>query len=167
MKVKALFASIDISASGLSVQRRKMEVIAENIANIETTRTQKGGPYRRKIVVFKKAEGTENFRSVIQEESGRLTITNERHIKGGRFFESRLQEIPAGVQVDKIVEDDTPPRLVYDPSHPDADENGYVAMPNINPITEMVNMLAATRAYEANATVIEAAKNMAKRALEI
>lgn len=166
MKVKALFSSIDISASGLSAQRRKMEVIAENIANIDTTRTQKGGPYRRKIITFKKAKGIEDFRSVIRREGTRLVVTNERHIRGG-LFGSGPQNIPGGVQVDKIVEDDTPPRLVYDPSHPDADENGYVAMPNINPVTEMVNVMTATRAYEANATVIEAAKNMAKRALEI
>ncbi|MGI5911142.1 MAG: flagellar basal body rod protein FlgC [Syntrophomonadaceae bacterium] len=145
--------TIDISASGLTAQRLRMDTIASNMANIETTRLQNGvGPYRRQVVVFE--------------------ATNSR--SKGKSFNQLLQDniktIGTGVRVKEIrevSEDEEPLRRVYDPSHPDADEGGYVNYPNVNIVEEMINMISATRAYEANAKVIEASKNMAASALSI
>lgn len=136
-----LFQSMAISASALTAERLRMDLIASNIANMNTTRTASGGPYRRKVAVF--AEKLEQAMSRGRELTG------------------------SGVTVAKIVEDQSPPRLVYDPSHPDANQDGYVAMPNINVINEMVDLITATRAYEANVTVLNAGKTMALKALEI
>ncbi len=135
-----IFGSFDISASGLTANRLWMDVIASNIANAQTTRTPEGGPYRRREVVF----------STRMEESSRPGL------EGGQ-----------GVRVVEIKEDDSQPQLVYDPEHPDAREDGYVEMPNVNAVTEMVDMLVASRAYEANAAAMEAAKGMLARALDI
>jgi len=134
----SLFHSLDISASGLTAQRLRMDTIANNLANVNTTRTERGGPYRRQMPVF---EARESF--------------------AGTF--RRL----AGVRVARIEEDTDPPRLVYDPGHPDADADGYVRMPNVNVVTEMVDMISASRAYEANIAALNAAKAMAIKALEI
>src|SRR5512135_2245108 len=126
-----------ISASALEAQRARMNVIASNMANAHSTRTQEGGPYRKKDVVF----------SVMPvEERG---------------------EGSEGVRVAGIVEDPTPPTLVYDPGHPDADKDGYVAMPNVKIVEEMTNMMLATRAYEANVTAFNMTKGMYMKALEI
>ncbi|MDI6874903.1 MAG: flagellar basal body rod protein FlgC [Actinomycetota bacterium] len=135
-----LFNALNISASGMTAHRMWMDVIASNIANSETTRTPEGGPYRRREVVFSAEAGT-------GADDGRET---------GR-----------GVKVVGVVEDQGPPRLVYEPDHPDAREDGYVEMPNVNPVTEMVDLVVASRAYEANATALEAAKSMFTRALDI
>lgn len=129
------FSAIDVSASGLSAQRRRLDSIAENIANAETTRTESGGPYRRRQVVFEE---------LATRELGRQ-----------------------GVRVSAVQEDPRPPHLVYRPGHPDADANGYVAMPNVNLVEEMVDMISATRSYEANATALNATKAMARKALEL
>lgn len=134
-----LFDALNVSASGLTAHRFWMDVIASNIANAETTRTAAGGPYRRKEVVFT---------SFSQQLDG----------TGGAG---------EGVKVVGLVEDTSPPRLVYDPGHPDAREDGYVEMPNVNPVTEMVDLVVASRAYEANAMALEAAKAMFLRALDI
>ena len=142
-----LASSLEISASGLTAQRLRMEVIANNLANINTTRTEKGGPYRRQTVMFTPASSSP-FRLLLARagvESPALT----------------------GVQVSAIEEDKATPRLVYDPQHPDHNEEGYVAYPNINIVTEMIDIMLSRRAYEANATVIEALKSMALKALEI
>lgn len=139
----ALFDAFSISASALTAERLRLEVIAGNVANANTTRTPGGGPYKRRGVVF-----AERLR-LLQEEEGR------QRLRG------------AGVRVAAITEDGGPPRLVHDPAHPDAGPDGFVAYPNINLVNEMTDMLAATRAYEANATVLEAAKGMALKALEI
>jgi flagellar basal-body rod protein FlgC len=139
----AVLGAMDISASGLSAQRQRMNVIAENLANAETTRTPGGGPYRRKEILFS-AQGPAPFGDLL----GRLT-------SGG------------GVAVLGVQESQAPARRVYNPTHPDADAQGFVAMPNISPIVEMVDLLAATRAYEANVTAVQAAKSMAQKALEI
>ncbi len=128
------FDVLDVAATGLSAQRIRMSVLSSNMANANTTRTEDGGPYRKKNVIFKQ---------VLQGEH-----------KGG-------------VQVDKIYEDTKPPRLQYDPTHPDANEEGYVAMPNISPVEEMVNMLEAARAYESNLTILQSAKQLSTAALEI
>ena len=126
-----------------------MDVISQNIANVNTTRTEDGTPYRRKMVVFQEKEADIPFSQYLSEESRR------RYLTGG------------GVRVTAIVEDQTPFKEVYDPSHPDADENGIVRMPNVDIVTEMVNMISATRAYEANITALNASKSMASKALEI
>ncbi|MGI6083825.1 MAG: flagellar basal body rod protein FlgC [Acetivibrionales bacterium] len=144
-----LFNSFNISASALTAQRLRMDVISQNIANVNTTRTEDGTPYRRKTVVFQEKEMNIPFSQYLSEES------RSRFLKGG------------GVRVTQITEDPTPFKEVYDPSHPDADENGIVRMPNIEIVTEMVNMISATRAYEANITALNASKSMAAKALEI
>lgn len=134
------FTSFKISASALSANKIRMDVVSANLANINTTRTAAGGPYKRQDVVFK----SESVSS----------------------FEGQLKSA-MGVEVAKIEEDSGPPRLVHDPSHPDADENGNVAMPNINLMQEMVDMMLATRSFEANANAISASKTMFLKALDI
>ncbi|NLX63708.1 MAG: flagellar basal body rod protein FlgC [Clostridiaceae bacterium] len=144
-----LFDAFNISASALTAQRLRMDIIAQNIANVNTTRTEEGTPYRRKTVVFQEKEADIPFSQYLSEQS------RKRFLAGG------------GVRVAAIVEDPTPFKEVYDPSHPDADENGIVRMPNVEIVTEMVNMISATRAYEANVTALNASKSMASKALEI
>lgn len=139
--------SIDVSASGLTAQRLRLDVISQNIANVSTTRTEDGGPYRRKTVLFEERQGGQLFSQILSEKTDGKT--------GG------------GVRVSRIAEDDNPFELAYDPGHPDANEEGYVAMPNVNIVTEMVNMISASRSYEANVTAMNAMKSMAAKALEI
>ncbi len=166
MKITPLFASIDISASGMSAQRRKLTAIASNIANAETTRTENGQPYRRKIVVTREVSAGAPFSDLLATEDDRLVVTNPSHIRtvvdpvNGTNPEAK-------VVARETVQQKNPYRLVYDPDHPDADANGYVRYPNINIVVEMVDMIAASRTYEANAMAIESAKTMAKKALEI
>ena len=136
-----LFQAFDISASGMTAERFRMDTIAQNIANINRT------PYRRKIVTF--AEKTETPFSQYYETA-------------------RARAVGNGVKVTSVKEDDeTEMRMVYDPSHPDADENGYVTYPNVNTVTEMTNLIDATRAYEANTTAFDATKSMVQAALNI
>lgn len=135
--------SMDISGSALTAQRLRMDVIAENIANAQTTRTADGQPYRRKYVLM--GEKTKSFSQYLD---GSMMTGN-------------------GVKVTRIAEDESPLIPVYNPSHPDADENGYVNMPNVNTVTEMIDMISATRSYEANITAVNAFKNMAFKSLEI
>lgn len=145
-------SSIDISASGLTAQRLRMDTIANNMANAETTRVENGnGPYKRQVVVFE-ARQTTNHKSF------------------NAILKDKLSPVGQGVRVKEIrsLEDNEAPfRRVYDPSHPDADIDGYVNYPNVNIVEEMINMISATRSYEANAKVIEATKGMAIKALEI
>ena len=141
-------SALDISASGLSAQRLWMDTIAQNIANANTTRTENGLPYRRKTVIFEERKAEESFSSYLNKSSNELLNAK-------------------GVKVSRIVEDQSPYRRVYNPGHPDADEDGYVNMPNVDTITEMVNMILATRAYEANITAINTTKSMAMKALDI
>jgi len=140
------FDAIHTSSSGLSAQRLRMNLISGNLANVNTTRTREGGPYRRKEAIFTARPLEESFKKILADrQKKQLSI----------------------VKVDRVVEDSNPPVMKYDPQHPDADEKGYVAMPNINVMEEMVNMISATRGYEANVTALKAAKEMASRALEI
>ena len=143
-------SSLRISASALTAQRLRMDVIAANVANVETTRSAKGGPYRRQRVVF-------------------VPLAQEHFTPQARSVAGPGLSIPSigGVRVAAIDEDPSPPKVVHDPSHPDADEEGNVAYPNVETITEMTDMLSATRAYEANVTVLNAAKSMAMKALDI
>ncbi|HPU45391.1 MAG: flagellar basal body rod protein FlgC [Clostridiaceae bacterium] len=148
----SFFRSFNISSSALTAQRLRMDVIAQNIANVNTTRTEDGTPYRRKTLVFQERESAP-FSQYLSRAS------RERFLSGSGAG--------GGVRVTAIVEDPSPFREVYDPGHPDADENGIVQMPNVDIITEMVNMISATRAYEANVTALDASKAMASKALEI
>ena len=141
-----LFPSIEIAASGLTAQRLRLDVIANNIANVNTTRTPEGGPYRRQQLIFAPRTPKQSFIPPKKEPS---------------------EKIGEGVRVLGIRQDPSPLRMVYDPTHPDANAQGYVAYPNVNTVTEMVDMISATRAYEANVAVINSAKSMAYKALEI
>jgi len=133
-----------ISASGLKAERTRMEAIATNMANAQTTRTDEGGPYRKKDVVFIPTD-----------------------VSGDGRFNSLLQERFEGVKVDEVVESDKPFEQTYEPSHPDADANGYVTLPNVNIMEEMGDMVAATRSYEANLNVVNSAKDMFMKTLDI
>jgi flagellar basal-body rod protein FlgC len=140
------FDALHTSSSGLTAQRLRMNLISGNLANMNTTRTKQGGPYRRKEPVFAAQSPNSSFENILASQNTEL-----------------LPE----VKVVRIIEDQRPPIMKYDPTHPDADENGYVAMPNINLMEEMVNLISATRSYEANITAVKAAKQMALKALEI
>lgn len=156
-----IFEIFKISGEGLSFQRQRLSSIAKNIANANTTKTANGGPYQREIVIAKSVA-----RSPFESEFRRLlpleisTISNIQQSSAAGEMEGEY------LQSETIV-DDAPPRLVYDPSHPDADENGYVRFPNVNVITEMVEMISAQRAFEANVSLIEAAKNVARDSMDI
>ena len=138
----AFLGSFDISASGMSAQRVRMDIAAENIANMDTTRAESGGPYRRKNVLL----------AMAMENAARGKGITSRH---------------AGVRVSGIVEDDREAKKVYNPDHPDADADGYVTMPNVDVLKETVDSMSATRSYEANVTALNAIKLMAQKALEI
>ncbi len=148
----SFWSSMRVSSAALNAQQIRLDLISNNIANSQTTSTEEGGPYQRQDVVFKSASTSAGLPD---------------------FIASRLSKsIPvrsnvAGVQVAKIVTDDSEGALVYDPEHPDADEEGYVAYPNVDIVTEMTNMLSATRSYEANLAMVDAAKSMAMKALNI
>jgi flagellar basal-body rod protein FlgC len=131
-----IFGGLDTSASGMTAERMRMDVIAENLANADTTRGPDGKPYRRKEVVLESA--------------------------GGSF-----QDALDGVQVAGITEDSSPLRRVYDPGHPDADGNGYVSLPNVEPVSEMVDLITASRGYEANVQALQASKQMLVKTLDI
>jgi len=139
-----LLHSLDVSASGLSAQRARMAVIAENLANAETTTTSTGGPYRRKTAVLQAVDG-HVFPAMLQQAGDR----------------------PGAVRVTQVAETSDLPRRVHEPGHPQADADGFVNYPNVTPLTEMVDMLATTRAYEANATAFQAAKAMGTKLLEL
>ena len=141
----SIFGAIDVAASGMTAERLRLDVISNNIANVNTTRTADGGPYRRQYVVFEPRQGDAS--SFSQVMSGQLQLN--------------------GVRVSGIRKDDSPLRMVYEPGHPDADAQAYVRMPNINIVTEMVDMMTASRAYEANVTSVNVAKSMMLKALEI
>lgn len=140
----SVFNSMKINASGLTLERMKLDTISSNIANVNTTRTEDGGPYQRKEVVFEEMVKTQY---------------NEQT--------KRREEKAMGVKVTEIYEDPDNMRIVYDPDHPDADEEGYVTMPNVNLLDEMVDLIQAQRTYEANATALKASKGMLNKAIEI
>lgn len=145
----SIFKSFGVNASGMTAERYRMDIISQNVANANTTRTEDGTPYRRKVVTF--TEKTLN-----PTEFGTI------------FAKSRGQDVGDGVKVSGVHEDNTEEmKKVYDPSHPDADEDGYVWYPNVNIVTEMTNMIDSSRAYEANATAFTASKAIAMKGLEI
>jgi len=158
MPAGGIFRTLSISASGLSVQRTRLDAISENLANVQTTRTEDGGPYRRKNVTVRAVNtpAGSSFSSVYND----LAVK----VPGARSTELFMPQVPEA----EITEDNkTPFTLEYDPGHPDADSDGMVKMPNVNIIDEMVDMVTATRAYEANVTAIESAKDIFLSALEI
>ncbi|HTY39062.1 MAG TPA: flagellar basal body rod protein FlgC [Bacteroidota bacterium] len=165
MKIDDMFSGLNISASGLTAQRKRMNAIASNVANAETTRTEDGGPYRRKIVVLH-SKVQETFSKMMKNAGLHLSATSAAHFSEG---DDETVQTGAGAPSVSAAEsvDSSPFREVYDPSHPDADESGYVKMPNVNVVTEMVDMISASRSYEANVTAVNAAKTMAKDSLEI
>ena len=165
---KSLFHSMDISAQGLSVQRTRMNVVSENLANVDTTRTETGDPYRRKLVQVEHGSvGHEKFSKIFEKNTIELTETNEKHKPAVPFFKG-CEPIPdCGVRVNGIVEDPSEFKLVFDPAHPDANSEGYVRMPNINPVQEMIDLITASRSYEANITALNSAKDMVRAALRI
>ncbi len=140
------FDSMNVSASALTAERLRMDVISKNIANANVTRTANGGPYRRAMVIFEASNGQKPFSEYLNEASKTMV---------------------GGVKVSGIIEDTSPFKEVYDPSHPDANDDGYVKMPNVDIMAEMVDMITATRSYEANVTAMTNTKNMALKALEI
>lgn len=146
----SMFSAFNINASGMTAQRYRMDIISENVANANTTRTAEGGTYRRKVVTFAEKGGQTSFSHVLGKAAYSHGYTGQ------------------GVKVSGVYKDyKTEMNMVYDPSHPDADENGYVTYPNVNIITEMTNMIDASRAYEANATAFNASKSIAQQGLDI
>lgn len=138
-----LFRTMDISASALTAERLRMDLISDNLANVNTTKTKEGGPYQRKVPVF--MEVLDDYMST----------------------DGRMESKPAGVKVLRVEPDGNPPRMVYDPSHPDANADGYVLYPDINPVSEMVNLITASRSYEANVSAFTAAKTIFTAALDL
>ena len=141
----SLFSLLSVSASGMSAQRARAELLVENLANSETTRTPEGGPYRRKDAIFASEPADSPFSSIFESQLGR----------------------PDGVKVSEIVVDDRDPDRRYLPGHPDADKDGYVAFPRINPAEDMVDLMSATRSYQANVAAISAVKDMIQRSIDL
>ncbi|MBO5336014.1 MAG: flagellar basal body rod protein FlgC [Lachnospiraceae bacterium] len=147
----SMFSAFNVNASGMTAQRLRMDIISENVANAQTTRTEDGTPYRRKVVTFAQKGSQTPFNKVLGH------VTNGYNAYSGQ-----------GVKVDGIYEDtNSEMKMVYDPAHPDADENGYVTYPNVNIVTEMTNLIDASRAYEANSTAFTASKAIALQGLQI
>lgn len=144
----SFLSTMDINASGMTAQRMRLDVVSENIANIETTRTESGGPYKRKVVVLETNQNN-SFQQVLKNTANR---------SGSSY---------GGVKVAKILEDQKEGKPVYDPTHPDANDEGYVLMPNVDLVKETIDGMSATRSYEANITAFNAVKLMAQKALEI
>ena len=143
-----ILSSLAVSVSGMTAQRYRVNTISENIANAETTRTPEGGPYRRRIVTF-------------------AAVSNDRTFEEELLAQNRSQDTSTQVKVVGVSQDPSAPILKYDPGHPDANEEGYVEMPNVNVMEEMANLMMATRSYEANVTTFNATKGMVQSALDI
>jgi flagellar basal-body rod protein FlgC len=155
-----LFGIMETSGSAMQAERMRAEVVAANMANAETTRTADGGPYKRQMVVFQASNSDPNFLNAMSSAvstAGAATTANALS----------SSEIAPGVEIAQVVEDPAPPLKRYEPNHPDADSDGYVAYPDINPITEMVDLMGATRAYGLNGSAVQAEKGMITAALDI
>ena len=150
----SIMTSLNISASGMTAQRTRMDIIAQNVANVNTTRDENGNPYRRQTVVFEeRSVNNHNFESYLTAQKTGLSYN---------------RQIGTGVKISAIAEDHvTAMKKVYEPGNPDADEDGYVTYPNVNTVTEMTNLIDASRSYEANVTAFNATKNMALKGLEL
>src|SRR5579859_5902748 len=150
-----LFGLMDTSGSAMEAERARAEVVAANMANAETTRTESGGPYRRQHVVFAANPAAETFAGSFSLAAGRA------------LQPAKAAEPPGGVHIAQVIEDTAAPLKRYDPGHPDAGPDGYVSYPDINPLTEMVDLMGATRAYGLNGSAVQAEKGMIAAALEI
>jgi flagellar basal-body rod protein FlgC len=166
----SFLSALNISGSALTAQRLRLDIVSENISNIDTTRTENGEPYRRKVVQFQALDSGDNFKTAL----GRAVANNsERSISGlGRNIGNinpnfALRKGDAGVIVSQIIEDQSPFKLTYNPTHPDADEYGYLRMPNVDLLQEVVDSMSASRSYEANVTALNSIKTMASKALEV
>ncbi len=165
MKIGDNILGFGISAKGLSIQRKKMNLIAENLANGNSVRTADGQPVKRKILNVTQKKNVLNQQVVDFSKTMKLATTNPNHISNPSLVTNKTTST-SDLEF-KVSEDNTPGDIVYMPEHPNADENGYVQMSNINTITEMIDMIAASRSYEANLTAFNASKQMAKDSLEI
>ena len=141
-----IFAAIDASSTGISAQRARINILSGNLANINTTRTEGGGPYKRRDAIFSSEALDNNFNDMLDQ---------------------RINDNVQGIRIDDVYVDEKEPKLVYNPTHPDADEKGFVRFPNINLMEELVNIMSASRAYEANVTALNASKSILVRALAI
>lgn len=150
--------SLDISGSGLTTQKYRLDIISQNIANAEVTRTESGGPYRRQVPVLKSVEEEISFHDVLEAAKNGVTINSAYNHGGSKS---------AGVKVDEVVEDPRDFVPVYDPTHPDADENGYVMYPNVDITQEIIDAMDASRTYEANITAFNAVKQMLQQAMDM
>lgn len=163
-----MFSGLSISASGLRAQRVRQNVIASNLANAETTRTKDGGPYKRQFVILRENKADPDQRFVFGPERMQGFTTHADHIPiPGPGNPADKDHVGSGVEVASIEQDQSPAKLVYDPTHPDANAQGYVAMPNVNVVQEMTDMITATRSYEASVTAMNSTKAMLMKALEI
>ncbi|MDR2905474.1 MAG: flagellar basal body rod protein FlgC [Helicobacteraceae bacterium] len=161
----AFMNSFDISGYGLSAQRFRLNLISTNIANASTTRTDEGGPYRRQSVVFRAVDFDKHLNRQLAKNTKPLGYEDPLDEELG--YEKKLNPAVMSVIVDKVVRDDTTPKMRYEPTHPDADKDGYVAYPNVNPVVEMADMIEASRAYQANVAAFQSAKTIANTALEM
>jgi flagellar basal-body rod protein FlgC len=166
LKIDGSFTGFNISAKGLSMQRKKMDMIAENIANADVVRNESGQPYQRKFLSVKQDQN--NFQNTIklENQSIRLSSTNNRHMSPLNINLPAANNTRSGMKHEEITDNRTG-EIIFMPDHPDADEKGYVQMSNVNIITEMVDMIAASRSYEANLTALNSSKQIAKDSLEI
>ncbi len=164
MPIDPLFSSLRVSASGLTANRRWMDTIAENLANAQTTRTEQGGPYRRKVTTFKEVSERVRLQKSVPAPKIEIWTTRREHLRPD--FQPEAEGKEGQVQA-QVLEDPSDFQWVYDPNHPDANEEGYVAYPNVEVVREMVDLITASRAYEANVTALNAAKVMNKKAMEI
>jgi len=160
----AFLSSFDISGYGLSAQRVRVNTISSNIANAQTTRTDEGGPYRRRSVVFTAIDFGDELNKRIAKDNNLLEYSDPLDEQD---FGKKAKPSIMSVVVDKVVRDDRAPKMKYEPGHPDANAQGYVAYPNINPVVEMADLIEATRAYQANVASFQSSKNMANSAIDI
>lgn len=150
----AFLSSFDVIGSGFTAQQLRLDIVAENVTNSQTTRTENGGAYRRKMVEFEAQSGKNSFRQAMADAEYGM-VSNRSGASAG------------GVKVTRIVEDQSPLKKIYDPAHPDADENGYVEMPNVDMVKEMTDSMAAAQAYSANVTAFNTLKGVIAKGLEI
>lgn len=166
MKLNSLFRGIDISSTALKAHRQAMEIVSENIANVNTTRTKKGTPYQKQTPIYRELAG-KGFSAVLSDTVSRIQSTSSGHIRNVNNATLPSEGSAGGVEVQSLRPVDQEYRLVYEPSHPDSDAQGYVRFPKINILEEMVQLMNISRSFEASVTAMNAAKEMSKKALEI
>ena len=166
MKIRDFFATLDISAAGLNAQKQQLDVTAENIANASTTRTAEGTPYRRKFLVKQVTDQRDQFVGELKNAENRLRTSSAGHFSAANNLSAGTETV-GNATIETEVAEAQGFKSVYDPEHPDADANGIVQYPDVNVVTEMLELITASRSYEANVTIMDTTKKLAKRALEI